>query len=280
MDGAGRKYGIQTPASLGVEGKKRYAMVIDLRRCTGCSACAVACKSEHDVPLGVWRLWLKVEEKGKYPNVRRTVVPRLCNHCDYPVCVRACPVQATYKHESGFVLQRYNRCIACKSCMVACPYNARHLLPAVRTEPHHPNSVADKCDFCIHRVTRGLAPTCVSTCVGGAMVFGDLNDPESEVSRLVNTQRVMTLRPEMGTKPQVYYIGLDEDASDVESSYEHRSAQLKEEFNAFKRNHRGMMHGDIIEGETGPGGFTWQILKHSINFLTEIFEKAGITGPR
>ncbi|MBI5233097.1 MAG: hypothetical protein HY880_01945, partial [Deltaproteobacteria bacterium] len=88
-----RSYGIQTPGSLGVAGKKRYAMVIDLRKCTGCASCVVACKAEHDVPLGVWRMWLKAEDVGTYPNVKRVFLPRLCNHCDYPVCVRNCPTQ-------------------------------------------------------------------------------------------------------------------------------------------------------------------------------------------
>ena len=273
-----RTYGIQTPGTLGVKGKKRYAMVIDLRKCTGCGSCVVACKTEHDVPLGVWRLWLKAEDKGTYPNVKRVFLPRLCNHCDYPICVRACPVQATFKHEDGFVLQRYNRCIGCRSCMIACPYNARHLLPYHRTDPKKPYGVVDKCDYCIHRVKRGLVPTCVSTCVGGAFVFGDLNDPESEVSKLVNENSVMTLRPEMGTRPQTYYIGLDEGIADPSASYEHRSAQLKEDFNAFKRNHPGLQ-GDLIEGQTeGFFAFAKQILRNLWHFFKEIPEKAGLSG--
>lgn len=269
----GRTYGLQSPPSLGVPGKKRYAMVIDLRRCTGCGACAVACKAEHDIPLGVWRLWLKVEDKGRYPHVRRAVLPRLCNHCENPPCVRNCPTQATYKHESGFVLQRYNRCIGCKTCMVACPYNARHLLPAERTDHSQPTDVADKCDFCIHRVTRGLDPTCVVTCLGGAITFGDLNDPKSEVSRMVAINKTMTLRPDKGTHPQVYYIGLDEDIADVAGSYSERSAQMKEEFNTFKKNR--LSAGSIIEGEweTGPIGFPAQLIRNMAKFVKEIIEK-------
>lgn len=277
MEGKGlrRTYGIQTPGTLGVPGKKRWAMVIDLRKCTGCGSCVVACKSEHDVPLGVWRLWLKAEDKGTYPNVRRTFTPRLCNHCDYPICVRNCPTQATFKHEEGFVLQRYNRCIGCRACVVACPYNARHLLPARRTDPKKPYGVVDKCDYCFHRVKRGLVPTCVSTCVGGAFHFGDLNDPESEVAKLVKNNSTMTLRPELGTRPQTYYIGLDEGIADPASSFEHRSAQLRAEFNTFKTYHPGGQHGDILEGKTDPLTFTGQVVRNLWNFVKEVPEKTA-----
>jgi len=273
-----RHYGIQTPGTVGVSGKKRYCMVIDLRKCTGCGSCVVACKGEHDVPLGVWRMWLKGEDKGVYPNVRRAFLPRLCNHCDYPICVRACPTQATFKHEDGFVLQRYNRCIGCKACMIACPYNARHILPYHRTDSRKPFGVADKCDYCIHRVKRGLVPTCVTTCVGGAFVFGDLNDPSSEVVRLIQKHSINVLRPDMGTKPQTYYIGLDGSIADPIESYEYRTAQIRDEFNAFKANHPGMMGGDIIEGETNPLSFTRRIVSNLWQFFKEIPEKAGLIG--
>lgn len=269
-------YGLQHPRSLGVKGKKRYVMVIDLKKCSGCMSCTVACKVEHDVPLGVWRTWVKVVDKGVYPDVRRQFIPRLCNHCDYPICVRACPVQATYKHESGFVLQRYNRCIGCRSCMIACPFNARHLLPEARTNPNDPFFVADKCDFCVFRVTRGLAPVCVTTCEGGAMTFGDINDPESEVHRLVSIYPTTVLRPEIGTYPQVYYIGLED--MDIEESYEpeHRVAQIKEEFDTFKLNHKGGQHGDLVENDTGFWGMWRQISRNQWNFAKEIPEKISL----
>ncbi|MEE9614924.1 MAG: 4Fe-4S dicluster domain-containing protein [Thermodesulfobacteriota bacterium] len=267
----GRDYGIQTTSGLGVEGRKRYAMVIDLRKCTGCGSCVVACKSEHDVPLGVWRMWLKTEDKGTYPDVKRTFLPRLCNHCEYPICVRNCPTQATFKHEDGFVLQRFNRCIGCRTCVIACPYNARHLLPNHRTDEKQPVGVVDKCDYCIHRVKRGLVPTCVSTCVGGAFTFGDLNDPKSEVSKLVKKNSVMTLKPEIGTHPQTYYIGLDEGIADQVASYRHRSAQMKEEYNTFKKNHEGF-HGDLTEGGSH---IVVQVVRNFLGFLKEIPAKAG-----
>ena len=193
----------------GVPGKKRYAMVIDLRRCIGCDACMVACKAEFDVPLGVFRTWVPYKVVGTYPNVRKQFLPRLCNHCDDPPCVRACPVEATFKVEDGgFVLQRYERCIGCKACMASCPYNARFMLPKQRTYTEI-TSVVDKCTFCHHRVTQGLEPACVQTCIGRARVFGDINDPKSEVSYLVANMPTQVLRPEEGTKPHVFYIGAD-----------------------------------------------------------------------
>lgn len=274
-----RSYGLQEPPSLGVEGKKRYAMVIDLRRCNGCGACMIACKVEFDLPLGVWRIWLKEENRGEFPNVRKVVVPTLCNHCDYPICVRNCPTEATFKHEDGFILQRPNRCIGCRACIMSCPYNARHLLPAERTDDQKPTSVTDKCSFCVHRVSRGLEPACVASCTARAMIFGDVNDPESEVSLLLKKENVSVLRPEMGTAPQVYYIGLDQGGvSDPVSCDKDRSVALKDDFNAFKKNHQGLSFGDIIEGEkeTSPVGFTRQVVGHLKDFMVDILEKLRV----
>lgn len=264
-----RHYGIQTPGTAGVPGTKRYGMIIDLRKCIGCMSCVVADKTEYEVPLGVWRTWVKVSEKGEYPNVRKIFLPRICNHCDYPHCVRNCPTQATYKHKDGFVLQRYNRCIGCRTCIVACPYNARHFLPAKRTNMNLPHAVVDKCTFCVHRVKQGVSPACVQACVGGARIFGDFNDPNSEVAKLLATERVTVLKPEMGTNPQVYYIMADKDIMDEVHSYKHRSEQLKKDFNDFKRNHIGMQHGDLIEGEST----TKQIFKNMGSFAEEMPHK-------
>ena len=180
----------------------QYGMVIDVRRCIGCHACTVACKSEFDVALGENRSWVEYVEKGTYPNVSRSFLPRLCNHCSEPPCVYVCPTNATYKREQdGIVVVDQGLCIGCKYCIQACPYDARFLDPNT--------GWVDKCDFCIHRVSNGLEPSCVSTCVGGARIFGDLGDPESEVAKLVAKERVTVLRQEMGTFPNVYYIAAD-----------------------------------------------------------------------
>jgi Fe-S-cluster-containing dehydrogenase component len=220
----------------GVPGKKRYAMVIDLRRCIGCDACMVACKAEFDVPLGVFRTWVPYKVVGTYPNVKKQFLPRLCNHCDDPPCVRACPVEATFKVEDGgFVLQRYERCIGCKACMASCPYNARFMLPKHRTYTDI-TSVVDKCTFCHHRVTQGLVPACVQTCIGRSRVFGDINDPKSEVSYLVSHMPTQVLRPEQGTKPHVFYIGADRNNTEYGRDIYRRPETMEEDRASFNRN--------------------------------------------
>ena len=181
--------------------QKHYAMVIDLRRCIGCHACSVACKSENKVPLSVWRSWVKQVERGKFPNTQRHFLPRLCNHCEHPACVEACPTKSSYKRDDGVVLVREERCIGCKLCVTACPYDARF--------SHPDKKIADKCTFCAHRVDKGVVPACVNTCQGKARIFGDLNDPTSEVARLVAKEPVQVLKPELGTEPRVFYIASD-----------------------------------------------------------------------
>jgi tetrathionate reductase subunit B len=182
--------------------KVQYAMVIDTRRCIGCHACTVACKSENDVPLGNNRCWVEYVEKGDFPNVDRSFLPRLCNQCSEPACVDVCPTGATYKREEdGIVVVDDDICIGCKYCIHACPYDARYLNPIT--------GAVDKCDFCLHRVSQGLVPSCVNTCQGRARIFGDINDPESEVSKLVAQNSTTVLLKAMGTQPNVFYIGAD-----------------------------------------------------------------------
>ena len=182
--------------------KVRYAMVVDLRRCIGCHSCSVACKAENDVPLGVWRTWVKQINKGDYPNVRKYFLPIMCNHCANPICVQNCPVKATYQRDDGIVKVDEHRCIGCRYCISSCPYGGvRHINPLKRH--------AQSCYFCVHRVEAGLLPACVDTCPSGARVFGDMNDPNSEVAKLLAGNPVQVLKPDRGTDPRVFYIGAD-----------------------------------------------------------------------
>ncbi|MDH3673213.1 MAG: 4Fe-4S dicluster domain-containing protein [Gammaproteobacteria bacterium] len=189
-------------ADSGKKDKVQYGMLIDLRRCIGCQACTVACKAEADVPMGVSRSWVEYVEKGRYPNTGRSFLPRLCNHCSQPHCVRVCPTGATYERpQDGLVVIDQGVCIGCLYCAQACPYGMRFLNPVTR--------FADKCDMCIHRVSKGLVPSCVNTCQGRARIFGDVNDPNSEIHQLIARNPVSVIRETYGTQPNVYYIGLD-----------------------------------------------------------------------
>ncbi len=209
----------------------RYGMVIDLKRCIGCHACAVACKGENSTPPEI--KWSRVLDyaTGKYPRVNRYFLPLLCMHCEDAPCVDVCPSGATYKRADGIVAVDYDKCIGCRYCMVACPYHARYFndknggyFPAGLTPAEklgyqkHQVGTVEKCIFCTPRVDEGVkkglkpgvdweaTPACVNACPVGARVFGDLDDPSSEVSRLIISRRGYQLRPEMGTKPSVYYL--------------------------------------------------------------------------
>lgn len=186
----------------GAKTKRRLAMVIDLRKCYGCHSCSVSCKSEFEVPLGVWRSWIKVTEKGKYPNVKRQFLPLLCNHCENTPCLKGCPATAIKRDDNGIVHQLEEQCIGCGYCLQTCPYKMRFRHPTTK--------VANKCDFCRDRVLGGVEPSCVNTCPANARIFGDLKDPKSEVSKLISLNPVKTLLPEQNTHPKVFYIGLDE----------------------------------------------------------------------
>ena len=187
---------------------KHYGMVIDLRRCVGCHACTVACRMENSVPDDCFRSLVMEADKGSYPEVTRVKLPRLCNQCQDAPCVSVCPVKATFRDEDGGVVKvDPRRCIGCRYCIASCPYHARYLHPA--------KGIADKCDLCLDRVKAGLMPACVSTCVSHARFFGDLNDPGSEVSRLIRENQAQTLQPELRTRPSVYYIGLTEALANV-----------------------------------------------------------------
>lgn len=190
----------------------RYAMVVDLRKCIGCHSCSVACKMENEVPMGVWRTWLNIIEKGEYPYATKVFLPVLCNNCENPHCVTVCPVKATYKRKDGIVEINPHLCVGCKICIIACPYQMRYLQPSKR--------MADKCNWCLHRVEAGLEPACVIACPTEALIFGNQKDRESKVAKLISTSHVQVLKPGMGTDPHVYYIGSDTNLAETgESPY-------------------------------------------------------------
>lgn len=221
----------------------KWAMVIDLDKCTGCQACVIACKAENNIPfsdpeqaaLGRSIAWIEVMAmtEGDYPQVKTRFMPRPCMQCDNPPCTKVCPVYATYKNEDGLVAQVYARCIGCRYCTNACPYTAKYfnwfepIWPAEMQRSLNPDvskrpkGVVEKCTFCHHRLQkakelakaekRGLregdyTPACVQTCPAGAMYFGDLDDPESKVRKLSKSARAFKLLEDLGTEPKVIYL--------------------------------------------------------------------------
>jgi len=176
-----------------------FAWVIDQTSCIGCHACTTACKQENDVPLGVNRTWVKYVETGTFPQTRRQMAVLRCNHCAEPPCVEVCPTSAMFRRPDGIVDFDTSRCIGCKACLQACPYDAIYIDP----QEH----VAEKCNFCAHRVDRGLLPACVVVCPTESLTFGDLDDPGSRASRLVSSRPTTVRRPEQGTGPKAFYLG-------------------------------------------------------------------------
>ncbi len=179
----------------------KYGFVIDNRRCIGCHACTVACKAEHDVPLGNFRTWVKNVEKGTFPEVRRYFTVLRCNHCDDAPCVTICPTRALFTRPDGIVDFDNQHCISCRSCMAACPYDALYIDPHTET--------AAKCNYCAHKIEVGLEPACVTVCPEEAIIAGDLDDPLSKISRLIARNQVSVRKPEKGTLPKLYYIDGD-----------------------------------------------------------------------
>ena len=176
----------------------RYAMAIDTLKCVGCSDCVVACQTENDVPQGYCRDWIKETVNGLYPMVELEYRSERCNQCDNTPCVRTCPTGASLVSDGGIVLVDEDKCIGCGACIESCPYDARYFHPEKGT--------VDKCTFCHHRVIEGENPACVDVCPTKCMYFGDLEDPESDVSKALKNRNFKTLAPETGTKPQVYYL--------------------------------------------------------------------------
>ena len=219
----------------------RWAMILDMRKCIGCRGCTVACKSEYGVALGRWNTVVKTVEFGEYPMTQKHFMPRLCNHCagekgkewQVPPCVEKCPESksgnrmklgkeryrtgATYKRPDGMILLDMSLCIGCYKCIDACPYGVRSIDPFTKlTRPDREKDFGvGKCTFCAHRVDKGIMPSCVNTCQGRARIFGDLNDPKSEVSKLAKEFKLLknrkktTLLPGEKTEPFNFYIDPD-----------------------------------------------------------------------
>ena len=180
---------------------KRYGMVIDLKSCIGCHACTISCKMENEVPEGCFNTWVEEWDKGEYPSVTRRKLPELCNDCIETPCIPVCPVDATFAVEGGIVVVNEETCIGCGACIEACPYDARYM--------KEENNVAGKCTFCIQRAEAGFVPECVATCVSHARYFGDLNDPNSEVSKMIKENKTKGLREDLKLDVAILYIDLD-----------------------------------------------------------------------
>jgi molybdopterin-containing oxidoreductase family iron-sulfur binding subunit len=202
----------------------KWGMVIDLTKCqSGCTACLEACRIENNVAFHGDNRWdnhwirkVKVETTTGPKTTEKSVI-LLCNHCDNPPCAQVCPVQATYKRDDGIVIVDHHRCIGCRYCMIACPYNARQFNFKDTEEwlnkeqPKRSHGVAEACTLCAHRLDKSRKPACVETCenIGvGALFVGNLNDPDSDVARLISCNVVKRIREDLGTEPKVHYIGL------------------------------------------------------------------------
>ena len=208
----------------------RWGMVIDLERCTGCGSCMAACHQENNLAaVGSEQSarsrsfhWLRIlrEVSGNGSNVKVRFMPQLCVQCDDPPCAKVCPVHATYLSDEGIVAQIYGRCIGCRYCMAACPYDARRFnykkptLEASQVNPNQtylsnrvrPKGVVEKCTFCLQRTRAGRLPACLEVCPTGARIFGNILDPESEINHVLKSKRVYVLKEDVGTRPRFYYF--------------------------------------------------------------------------
>lgn len=196
----------------------RYGMLINTKKCVGCSACRIACQMKNHLDPEESFIKYHEIETGEYPNVYNEIVPTQCMHCEDAPCAAVCPTHATYITDSGVVLVDEEKCIGCKYCMAACPFQVRYQLESGEVQ---------KCTFCHHRSSVGLLPACVSTCVGYARTFGDLNDPESDISkRLAEAKGGEVLYEDLGLHPSLRYIGLKETEAMPVASAIHRGGNV------------------------------------------------------
>lgn len=199
----------------------RLGMVIDLKRCIGCYGCQIACKAENGTRPGTTYARVLKREFGTYPNVKKQSLPLLCMHCRDAPCIEVCPTGASQKRNDGIVFIDPDICVGCRACMMACPYAARYFQDEERnyfgvgmaptayevSRYHdHQSGIVEKCDFCRHRLDQGKEPACVANCMCKARIFGNLEDPESEVSCLIKEESGFQLNAELGTDPSVYYL--------------------------------------------------------------------------
>jgi molybdopterin-containing oxidoreductase family iron-sulfur binding subunit len=200
--------------------RTKWGMLINIDNCTkNCRACMEACRKENNVTLfgdpRIDNYWIRVATiRQKFPNAKARYIPLLCNHCEEPFCVKVCLVKASFKRKDGIVLIDQHRCIGCRYCMIACPYKARSFAFkethkwSNQDSPKRKHGVVEKCNFCVSRIDKGLAPACVEACPKKAMIFGNLNDSESLIARTIATGKAKRIRPDLGSKPKVYYLGL------------------------------------------------------------------------
>ncbi len=229
---ARQSLGSRSGAVSGASAARRWAMVIDPKKCLqidGCTRCVAACHRAHNVPTveeprhAVKWIWKErfehafPSEQNAYTEdaLRGKLLPVLCNHCENPPCVRVCPTKATWKREDGIVMMDWHRCIGCRYCMAACPYGSRsfnwddprrHMGVHSADYPTRTKGVVEKCTFCEERLAKGQGPLCVEACPEGALVFGDLNDPKSPVREMLRARHSIRRKPELGTQPAVYYV--------------------------------------------------------------------------
>jgi Fe-S-cluster-containing dehydrogenase component len=197
----------------------RYGMVIDLKRCVGCDTCSMACKAERATPRGMlWQTVVKYET-GTYPKSKLNFLPVTCMHCKEPDCVKVCPTGASEKRPDGIVTVDSGRCMGCGACVLSCSYGARHFLDGIHNYyegyetpfekigfKDHTAGTVEKCDLCLPRIENGQEPACVATCIADARFFGDLDDPDSEVSKLIRDNEALVVSPAMNTEPSCYYL--------------------------------------------------------------------------